>query len=535
MNQGHTRRSFIARASAAGAATLIPRPAPGEEGSATHEASVASAPALLTSETTRPRADYGAAVGDVADGRAVVWSRSDRPARMFVEWSTRASFADARRVPGPALLEADGFTGRLDLDGLPAGQRIAYRVLLEDLRDPRASSLPVEGVFRTPSAGRGDVRLAFTADTCGQGWGIDVDRGGLLTYDSMRRAGPDLFVHLGDTVYADNPLPPEVLLDDGSVWRNVVTPAKAKVAETLDEFRGNHLYNRLDAHVRRLEAEVAQVVLWDDHEVLNNWYPGEVLEDPRYRERSVDLLAARARRAFLEHYPIRRSPTDTERIYRSVACGESLEVFALDLRSERGRNSANRQPSPGPPAAILGPAQLGWLKGGLAASRATWKVVASDMPIGLVVGDEPGTYEAVANADDGPPLGREHEIASLLSFLKARGVRNVVWITADVHYAAVHHYSPERAAFRDFRPFYEIVAGPAHAGTFGPAALDLTFGPEVRFCGIPPGMKPNRPPSEGLQFFGLLAVEGRTGTLEVELHDREGALLHRFGLEPDRG
>jgi alkaline phosphatase D len=204
------------------------------------------------------------------------------------------------------------------------------------------------------------------------------------------------------------------------------------------------------------------------------------------------------------------------------------------MRSERGRNSANRQATYGREAALLGPVQLEWLKAALAASRATWKVVASDMPIGLVVGDGPGAYEAVANADDGAPLGREHEIASLLSFLKAHDVRNVVWITADVHYAAVHHYSPERAAFRDFLPFYEIVACPAHAGTFGPAALDGTFGPEVRFLGIPPGMKPNRPPSDGLQFFGLLDVDGRTGVLRVEIRNRDGATLHRLEIESDR-
>jgi alkaline phosphatase D len=190
------------------------------------------------------------------------------------------------------------------------------------------------------------VRLAFSADTCGQGWGIDGARGGFVTYESMRRAQPDLFVHLGDTIYPDNPLLAEVALDDGTVWRNLVTPAKSKVAETLEEFRGNHLYNRLDANVRRFEAEVPQLFLWDDHEVLNNWYPGEVLDDPRYAEKSVDLLAARARRAFLEHYPIRRSPADPERIYRALPWGESLEVFALDMRSERGANSRTTRRPP---------------------------------------------------------------------------------------------------------------------------------------------------------------------------------------------
>jgi alkaline phosphatase D len=376
------------------------------------------------------------------------------------------------------------------------------------------------------------VRVAFTADTCGQGWGIDEARGGLLTYESMRRAEPDLFVHLGDTIYADQPLVPERTLEDGSVWRNVLTPAKAKVAETLDEYRGNHLYNRLDAHLRRFESEVGQLVIWDDHEVLDNWYPGERLEDERYGERRVSVLAGRARQAFLEHVPLRRAPGARDRIYRALPFGPALEVFALDLRSERGPNSENRQAVAGPDAAILGTAQLAWLKAGLAASRATWKVIASDMPIGLVVRDGPRAFEAVANGEDGAPLGREHEIASLLSFLKAHGVRNVVWITADVHYAAVHHYSPERARFRDFLPFHEIVAGPLHAGTFGPAALDATFGPEVRFLGIPPGMKPNRPPSEGLQFFGLLEVDGKTGALRVEVRNRDGATLHRLEIDP---
>ena len=521
-----SRRSFLQRGLRAGAslagASLLPRP-------------FGAAPAIVRADAARPRAEYGAAVGDVSDGRAVVWSRSDRPARMFVEWSTRESMADPRRVPGPVALEEDGLAATLDLEDLPAGQTIAYRVLFQDLRDPGAWSEPTTGSFRTPPAGRESVRVAFSADTCGQGWGIDEARGGLKTYESMRLARPDVFVHLGDTIYADNPIVPEVALDDGTVWRNIVTPAKSKVAETLDEFRGNHLYNRLDSRLRRFESEVAQVFLWDDHEVLNNWYPGQRLEDARYAERDVSVLAARARRAFLEHVPLRRASADRDRVYRAIPYGSSLEVFALDLRGERGPNSPNRQSTYGPEAAILGARQLEWLKARLAASRATWKVVACDMPLGCVVRDGKDAFEAVANGDGGPPLGRELEIAALLSFLKARDVRNVVWITGDVHYAAVHRYHPDRARFRDFRPFYEIVAGPAHAGTFGPSELDPTFGPEALFVGIPSGMKPNRPPSDGLQFFGLLEVDGRSGGLRVELRNRDGATLHRLELELERG
>jgi alkaline phosphatase D len=89
----------------------------------------------------------------------------------------------------------------------------------------------------------------------------------------------------------------------------------------------------------------------------------------------------------------------------------------------------------------------------------------------------------VANGD-GPALGRELKIAHLLRFLHDRRVRNVVWTTGDGHDATAHHYDPTRARFTEFDPFWEFVAGPAHAGSFGPNALDDTFGPEVRFLGI---------------------------------------------------
>jgi alkaline phosphatase D len=493
-------------------------------------------PAIVTSDASRPGVPCGAQVGDLDLDSALVWSRTDRPARMLVEWDTTDAFRDVRRILGPAALEDSDHTARTVLTGLPRGQRIFYRVRFQDLTDLRTWSETAAGSFVTPPADSGDVTLAWSADTVGQGWGIDRDRGGIRMYDTMRRAAPDLFVHVGDTIYADNALKPEVTLEDGSLWRNLVTPAKSKVAETLDEFRGNFQYNFLDDNRRRFDASLSQIVLWDDHEVLNNWYPGGRLdEDDRYRVKSVDLLAARAKRAFFEYSPIRAAMDDGERVYRSRRWGRSLEIFALDMRTARGANGPDRQTELGPDAAMLGAEQLEWLKTSLRASTATWKVIAADQPLALVVGDGPGHFEAMAQGDDGPPMGRELELASLLSFLKRERVRNVVWITGDVHYAAAHHYDPARARFKDFDPFWELVAGPLHAGTFGPAVLDATFGPEVRFLGIPAGMKPNRPPSEGLQFFGTVRVSGREGVLTARLHDVAGQVLFSVDLEPHRG
>ena len=86
---------------------------------------------------------------------------------------------------------------------------------------------------------------------------------------------------------------------------------------------------------------------------------------------------------------------------------------------------------------------------------------------------------------DGPPRGRELEIADLLSFIKHAGVRNTVWLTADVHYTAAHYYDPNKAAFQDFEPFWEFVSGPIHAGCFAPNELDSTFGPQLMYVKAP--------------------------------------------------
>ncbi len=77
----------------------------------------------------------------------------------------------------------------------------------------------------------------------------------MTIYETMRGLQPDFFIHSGDTVYADGPIEAEVPLPDGGVWRNVTTEEKAKVAETLAQFRGNHKYNLLDYNVRRFNAD----------------------------------------------------------------------------------------------------------------------------------------------------------------------------------------------------------------------------------------------------------------------------------------
>lgn len=500
---------------------------------------------IITSDRDRPSVPSGLQAGDpIPDpgrpgfARCVLWSRSDRPARMLVEWSTDERFTAAVSVDGPLVLPDRDFTGTIDLAGLPAGADVFYRIRFQDASDINRFSEPVRGRLRTPPTDGQTVSFCFSGDETGQGWGLNADFGGLRMYETMRAAAPDFFIHSGDQIYADQPLPETVALPDGTTWRNRVPPHMAKVAETLAEFRGHYAYNLEDDSKRRFLAEVPMLVQWDDHDVKNNWFPGQIHDDSRYRVKSVSLLAAYAKRAMIDYNPFRIVPEDPERTYRVVSRGPSLDVFMTDVRSLRGPNSRNRQPEPGADTAFFGPAQLAWLKDRLKRSTATWKVIACSLPISYVNQDynsyvPRGIFEGWANGDDGPPLGREHELASLLSFLKAESIRNVVWVSADVHFAAAIRHDPSRAAFTDFDPFWEFIAGPMHAGTYGPAALDLTFGPEVRYLSVPPDLEPNRPPTEGLQFFGHAAIDGQSQVMTMRLVDIAGKELFRTYIDPE--
>ncbi|WP_023849541.1 alkaline phosphatase D family protein [Ponticoccus alexandrii] len=488
-----------------------------------------AAPSLSRAQS-RPLITHGVMSGDVAHDGAVIWARADREAKMLVEWSTTESMTDARAVPALAVGTPTDFSGKLALEGLPSDQNIFYRVTMTDLADGTASE-PMQGQFRTAPMGSRDISFVWSGDTAGQGWGIDEDRGGMTTYGTMLRHAPDFFLHSGDTVYADGPLKEEVELADGTLWKNVMTDAKRKVAETLDEFRGQHLYNYMDRNVRAFNAAVPMIAQWDDHEVTNNWYPNEMLDaDDRYTVKSMQTLSARASRAFHEMMPTRQSLAEPMRVYRKVSYGPLLDIFVIDMRTYRGDNTANTEAEGTP---FIGPEQLAWLKREMVNSTATWKVIAADMPIGMMVRDGAEAMENGANGD-GPVLGREKDIAAVLSFIKSAGILNTVWLTADVHYTAAHHYSPERAQFQEFEPFWEFVSGPLHAGTFGPSDYDNTFGPEVRYAKHPEEGQANLPPSDGLQFFGKVDIAADTGVMTVRLMDSADSELWSVELEPKR-
>jgi alkaline phosphatase D len=483
----------------------------------------------LSRAADRPQLACGLASGDVSANSAVVWARADRPARMQVECSTVESF---RTIVGAAAADAlpdRDYTSKVLLEGLPAGQDIFYRVRFEAIGETGTSGETQVGHFRTApadgsSSSQASLSFVWSGDTAGQGWGIDPARGGMRTYKTMLDNRPDFFIHSGDHIYADCPVPSELKLPDGGIWRNIVTEEKSVVAHSLKQFRGNYKYNLLDENLRAFNAQVPMLAQWDDHEVTNDWSPIGTADETGYAEDGTSRLVERARRAFHEFMPIRTTPAQEGRVYRRIGYGPLLDVFLIDMRSYRD-STWNKRDDRGD-CFILGPEQLAWLKRELMASDATWKVIAADLPIGLI------SEDAIA-LGDGPPERRECEIADLLSFIKRAGIRNTVWLTADMHYTAAHHYDPNRAVFQDFEPFWEFVSGPLHAGTWAPGQLDNTFGPAAVFqkgCSAEQGE--NLAPCFGLQFFGRVDIDGRSGIMTVTLKDVDNRDLWSVDIEP---
>jgi alkaline phosphatase D len=410
-----------------------------------------------------PVVTHGVVVGDVTDDSAVIWSRASRAATLRVTVQ-----GAPHRQPGPVPVDAgDDFTGQVRVEGLAAGRTYRYRVRFDN-------GPVVTGAFSTaPAAGdRVAVRLAFGGDVAGQNVCRDAAEGFPIA-DTIRRWQPDVFVGLGDMIYADN------ACDPVGRYGNTQVPGGFGPAADLPGFWAHWRYNRADIALQRLLASVAYVGVWDDHEVVNDFGPlHDTRSTPPYTP-GVHLLPI-GLGAFLDYTPISSALESPGRLYRSLRWGRHLELFVLDTRSNRDANSAVDGALA--PKTMLGREQLAWLNDRLAASNATWKVVVSSVPISIPTGFPPENgRDGWANFDQA--TGFEHELLGILRGAAARGDRTI-WITTDVHFAEAFRYRP----FADHPGFvvHELATGPLNAGIFPIPDVDPTLSPEVlKFYGPP--------------------------------------------------
>jgi alkaline phosphatase D len=361
------------------------------------------------------------------------------------------------------------------------------------------------------------VRLAFGGDVAGQNVCRDAVEG-FPILDTIRSWRPDVFVGLGDMIYADN------ACAGTGMYANAQLAGAFGPAFDLAGFWAHWRYNRADPASRRLLGSTSYVGVWDDHEVINDFGPlTDVGTAPPYPP-GLHLLPI-GLRAFLDYTPVASAP----RLYRSLRWGRHLELFVLDTRSYRDANFA--PDSPERPKTMLGHEQLAWLRQGLLRSDATWKVIVSSVPMSIPTGFPPTNgRDGWANFDQ--DTGFENELLDILGFMAENGVDNSIWITTDVHFAEAFRYAPFPEQHPDFA-VHELATGPLNAGIFPNRDVDPTLNPEVLFFHGPGTPAEVTSWDQAKQWFNFGALEvGAEGDLTAEVIDTAGEPQFSLTLRP---
>ncbi len=443
---------------------------------------------------------HGVASGDVTSASAVIWARaSGGPARMHVDYDTHPGFTEPRSASSApdSIGQATDFTGAVKLGSLAADTIYYFRVWFSagsDQSAPPLGGIP-SGSFRTAPAPATTRPISFVVggDLGGQQFCRRTD-GGYAVFGAMQALTPDFFIANGDFIYADGACPasgPATPVPPG--WTNIpgdfpgiADPSVdwTNLAQVRDVYTKHWLYNRADPHMQAFLAHTPVYAQWDDHEVINDFGATWTYwnKDSQNRSGFANLITA-GRDALFNYNPIDRNPSDPNRIYRAFNWGKDADLFLLDARSYRTRND---EPSSDPGKQVLGPEQVSWLEHELLTSKATWKIISSDIPLSVPTGSKAADYgrDAFANGTDNDfssTTGDEAELLQVLKFADDHDIANLVFVTTDVHFPLTIRYQTDANGDGDPLLFHELVSGPLNAVTGSPPPLDPTLNPTVLY------------------------------------------------------
>lgn len=468
----------------------------------------------------------GVASGDVTATSAVLWTRAEGGDAVTVEISADASFSNARSLPATTSSARD-FTVKVKADGLTPGTRYAYRFRAGDAVSPAGSFVTA------PDAGTSaPLHFVFSGDSDGSRKADGTPPyNNFEVLDAAAKEQPAFFLYFGDTIYADRP----------------------PVATTLSGYRAKYRENRGYPALTSILAGTSTYNTWDDHEVVNDFAPPTV---------DTGELAA-GRQAFREYLPIDDSGGIDSPMYRSFHWGSDADLILLDERSYRsaeatGPCSTGGRPDPLPGAAapgvpdsarqgrgllglpadvpagcldalndpsrtLLGATQKQWLKEQLTASKATWKVIVNEVPIQQIIALPYDRWEGYAA-----------ERQEILSFIRDQHVKNVVFLTTDLH---GNVFGPVRLdLFNDPTPVaYEAVVGPIATATLKQEIASAISDTAANlFAPLLLSVVKADCASIDTYSYGSVDIDPAAGTLTVTARDALGAALCTKTLQAER-
>lgn len=439
-----SRRRFLAALAATGALAACSSD-DGDDGAP--GATVAGDPGRATTTTGPPLPTpdlpvapftLGVASGDPLDDRVILWTRlapepfaadggmpdADVPVRWEV--ATDGGFGDVVAEGEAVATPALGHSVHVDATGLEPATTYWYRFIVGDHVSPVGRTRTLPASSSSPEA------FTIGVANC-----QDYGSGYYAAYRHLVQEDLDVVAFLGDYIYerAGVDTPEEAI----ALRRNY-----GPEAVTLDQYRARYALYKLDTDLQAAHHAFPWIVLWDDHEVANNYAGpvGEKGEDPA----EFDRRRAAAYQAWYEHLPVRVDPPDGPdlRIWRDFAVGDLAHLFAIDVRQSSDpipcRATSTLDMGPGcaerdePERSNLGDEQEAWLFDGLRASNARWNLLVNPVLMsGLDIaeqGEDPAYYLEVW---DGFPEQRRR----VVEVLDEEDVSNPVVISGDYHAAFV--------------------------------------------------------------------------------------------------
>lgn len=419
--------------------------------------------------TSRPRLvddpfTLGVSSGDITPNGGILWTRlAPRPleaeggmdgVRTVVTWevaddeSFKKIVKQGRATAAPEL----SFSVHVDVDGLDANRWYWYRF------STGGATSPV-GRLRTAPAAGAITPLHFAFASC-QHW----EQGYFTAHDHMAREDVDMVAFLGDYFY-------ETAGADKLVRKHVGLEIR-----TVDDYRRRYALYKTDPALQAAHARCPWLVVWDDHELDNN-YAGLMSENGMESDEQMRQRRAAAYQAWWEHQPVRvpraKSWADLN-ITRTINWGALARFWMLDTRQYRddqacgdGTKKVPCGEWADPKRGLLGDTQERWLLDGVGASKSRWQVIANQVMM--------APYDSTAGPDttvsmdqwSGYPVARDR----LLRGLSERAPNRTVVITGDIHSNWVNELHADFA--RPDRPVIgaEFVATSISSGGDGTATL----------------------------------------------------------------
>lgn len=426
-----TRRDFLTYGTAFGAGTALGAGAlvPLDPASAAPFADQRPQSALAL---RRDPFTLGVAAGDPEPDGFVIWTRlapepmaedgmggmPPLPAPVAWEVATDDRFRRVVRRGVSVARSTSAHAVHVEVTGLQPGREHWYRFALGPYRSRVGRAVTAPRRDQVPSS------LAMSFVSCAQ-----YEHGLFTAYRRLAEDRPDLVLHLGDYQY-------EYRADTYVAPGGNVRDHDGPETTTLPGYRQRHAQYKLDPDLQQAHAATAWAVVFDDHEVDNNWaggVPENLDEKPGFMTRR-----AAAFRAYYENMPLRRTSVPrgpNMQLYRRLHWGRLASFHLLDtrqFRDDQGCGDGYRADCPAaidPRRSITGGKQERWLLDGFRRSDARWDLIGQQVFFGQRDADGGPLKTVSMDAWDGYVGSRDRITQGWVD----AGVRNPVVLTGDVH------------------------------------------------------------------------------------------------------